>query len=93
MTTKTVQQDGTTSLNKVTSYVTENFGGVFAGTLVTYGLIEVVHHLILEQYVLAWLMSTGLSTTIAMGLYYAALIGVIGLVSWGIWRLFVKQTE
>lgn len=93
MTTQAAKHEGTTSLSKVTTYVGENFGGVFAGTLVTYGLLEVIHHVLLEQYFLGWLMSTGLSTTITMGLYYAVLIGAVALVSWGIWRLFVKKSE
>lgn len=84
----------TSMLEKVKKSInTQNFGGVFIGTLATYALVEVVHHVLLEQYLMGWLATTTLSATTMAGIYYGALVVTIGVVAWGIWKLFCKKTE
>ena len=62
-------------------------------TAVAYVSLEVINHLVLQSWFMPWIATFGWSATVVSGIYYGALALSIGLVAWGIYKLFGKQSE
>lgn len=61
--------------------------------LSAYAAAELIHHGLLGTYVLPWLLSMGLSASMAAYIVWAATFLAVAAIMWLIWKFFVSSNE
>lgn len=72
---------------------TENALGYVGVSLTTYVVAELIHHGLFEAYVLPWLISTGLSASMAAYITWALVALSVAALAWIIWKFLIAQEE
>lgn len=94
-TTKAVEAQRTTDggAQLAVSKNTTELMSTVAVTASGYAVLELIHHGLIQGYILPWLMTLGMSASAIMYLTYALIaLSVIG-VSWLIYKWFVQNKE